>query len=87
MKKIKTIILLTFTGVWISVLIGCMTATIASKSGTTLWAENCARCHNSPTSTAFGNEKWEVIGMHMQLRANLTDKETKKIIEYLRSAE
>jgi cytochrome c1 len=87
MKKIKMLFIFTFAAIGTSVFVGCMTSRIANKSGTTLWAENCARCHNSPTSSAFGSEKWEVIGMHMQVRANLTDEETKKIIEYLKSAE
>ena len=87
MKKIKIVIIITFALISASAFIGCMTSRITEKSGTTLWSENCSRCHNSPPSTAFSNEKWETIGMHMQLRANLTDEETKKIIEYLKSGD
>lgn len=58
---------------------------VADKSGAQLWAENCQRCHNAPSSNTFFREKWKIIGMHMQTRALLTDKERDKIIEFLQS--
>lgn len=70
-----------------AILFGCATpAMIASKSGTQLWGENCQRCHNTPSPTAFNDEHWEVVGMHMKVRANLTETEKDKIIEFLKSA-
>ncbi len=57
---------------------------VSSKSGAQLWAENCQRCHNTPSPSTFSPEKWETIGMHMQSRALLTDKERDKIVEFLK---
>jgi cytochrome c1 len=51
-----------------------------------LWGENCIRCHNAPSSGDYSNAQWETIGMHMKLRANLTDVETNKIVEFLKSS-
>ena len=56
---------------------------VADKSGAQLWAENCQRCHNTPAATTFSHEQWVTIGMHMQTRAQLTDKERDKIISFL----
>ncbi len=56
---------------------------VAAKSGAQLWAENCQRCHNTPSSVSFSHEQWITIGMHMQTRAQLTDKERDKIVAFL----
>ena len=70
----------------ISMMLGCATpARIASKSGAQLWGENCQRCHNIPSPTAFKGENWEVVGTHMEVRANLTEVEKDKIVEFLKS--
>ncbi|MBV8389306.1 MAG: cytochrome c [Mucilaginibacter sp.] len=58
-------------------------AKIAAKSGAQLWAENCQRCHNTPSPASFSHEQWQIIGLHMQTRAQLTDKEKDKIIAFL----
>jgi hypothetical protein len=57
---------------------------ISSKSGAQLWGENCQRCHNTPPPNTFSPEQWETIGMHMQSRALLTDKERDKIVGFLK---
>jgi hypothetical protein len=57
---------------------------VSAKSGSQLWAENCQRCHNTPSPSTYSPEKWETIGMHMQSRALLTDKERDKIVEFLK---
>ncbi len=88
MKNIKSLLLATISIIVISVLInGCAaTEAIKEKDGSVLWSENCMRCHNTPTPTDFKDEQWEVAGTHMKLRANLTDDEIKKVIEFLKSA-
>lgn len=58
---------------------------IAMKSGTQLWAENCQRCHNTPSPNSFSAEQWETIGMHMQSRALLTENEKNKIVAFLQN--
>ena len=57
---------------------------VAAKTGVQLWAENCQRCHNTPSPNTFSPEQWETIGMHMQTRALLTETERKKIVEFLK---
>jgi hypothetical protein len=56
---------------------------VADKSGAQLWAENCQHCHNTPSPTSFSGEQWTTIGMHMQTRALITEKERDKIVEFL----
>jgi cytochrome c1 len=56
---------------------------VAAKSGAQLWAENCQRCHNTPSPNTFSHEQWITVGMHMQTRAQLTDKERDKIVAFL----
>ena len=70
-----------------TMIIGCTTSkTVTAKNGMQLWGENCIRCHNAPSSGDYSNAQWETIGMHMKLRANLTDVETNKIVEFLKSS-
>ena len=86
--KIKdlSIVYIMFFALSITAIIsGCAaTQEVASKSGSRLWSENCSRCHNAPPASAFSSEQWITIGMHMQSRALLTEKERDKIVEFLR---
>ncbi|HGY55719.1 MAG TPA: cytochrome c [Caldithrix abyssi] len=59
---------------------------IADKPGALLWGENCVRCHNAPSPSAFSDTQWEAIGKHMRVRANLTEDEVNKIVEFLSMA-
>jgi hypothetical protein len=66
-------------------LIGCKPSQqVSAKSGVQLWAENCQRCHNTPSPSSFSHEQWETIGLHMQSRALLTDQEREKIVGFLK---
>jgi hypothetical protein len=57
----------------------------SEKSGAQLWAENCIRCHNIRSPSNYSPAQWEVVMMHMRVRANLTPEEHKKILEFLKS--
>lgn len=57
---------------------------ISQRSGVQLWAENCQRCHNTPSPATFSPEKWETVGLHMQSRALLTESEREKIVAFLK---
>jgi hypothetical protein len=57
---------------------------IGSKTGVQLWAENCQRCHNTPSPTSFSPDQWETIGLHMQSRSLITDDERNKIVAFLK---
>lgn len=66
---------------------GCYTSQkVAAKSGAQLWAENCNRCHNAPGPGEFNNDNWEIVGMHMQVRANLTQTDVAKVVDFMKSA-
>ena len=54
------------------------------KGGAQLWAENCQRCHNTRSPSGYNDAQWEVVMMHMRVRANLTPGEHKKILEFLK---
>lgn len=86
MKKISILIIL-LSVVSSIIFFGCATpAMITAKSGAELYGENCQRCHNTPAPTALNNDAWEVAGNHMKIRANLTEVEQEKIVEFLKSA-
>ncbi len=87
MKKInnKTWIMIAASAILVAIAInGCVESKlVAAKSGAQLWAENCQRCHNTPSPNSFSHEQWATIGLHMQTRAQLTDKEREKIVAFL----
>jgi cytochrome c2 len=89
MLKTKNITILIVTLFCITTLVAMMdsckpTQKVAAKTGVQLWAENCQRCHNTPSPNTFSPEQWETIGMHMQTRALITDDERKKIVAFLK---
>lgn len=83
MKKLYFI-----TSLIMIVFAGCSSSkdAIANKIGVQLWGENCVRCHNAPSPVDFNDAQWKTIGLHMQVRANLTKDEVGKIVEFLKSA-
>ena len=87
MKKIISITTIIISIVLASVIMnGCASTKLIDKGSAELWSENCIRCHSTPPPNAFTSEQWETIGMHMRVRAGLTDDEIKKITEFLQSA-
>jgi mono/diheme cytochrome c family protein len=64
---------------------GEVAAGTTGKSGAELWANNCVRCHNIRSPSNYSPAQWEVIMMHMRVRANLTPEEHKKILEFLKA--
>ncbi len=88
MKKIIYILLMGFIIIIFSAITnGCSTPQkIADKDGAQLWGENCQRCHNTPSPADFSDAQWETIGMHMKLRANITNMEREKVVAFLQSA-
>ena len=57
------------------------------KGRAQLWADNCARCHNMIPAETYSNAEWEVAVQHMRVRAGLTAKEYREILEFLRSGD
>jgi len=67
----------------------CSTEQVAAyknRSGAQLWSENCLRCHNIPSPASYNDTDWRTIGLHMKIRANLTEDQAKKIFNFIRSA-
>ncbi len=62
------------------------TAAYDNRSGAQLWGENCIRCHNTPSPTSYNDTDWETISLHMKVRAYLTEDQTNKIFEFIKSA-
>lgn len=83
--KIKTWIMIAGAVIVMSIIMNscAQNQKIVTKSGAKLWVENCQRCHNTPSPTSFSHEQWVTVGMHMQTRAQLTDKEIDKIVKFL----
>jgi cytochrome c2 len=86
LKKILTVVVICLGITAIIFANGCVESKkIAAKSGAELWADNCQRCHNTPSPTSFSPEQWKTIGMHMQTRALLTNNERDKVVDFLQS--
>lgn len=56
------------------------------RSGAQLWGETCSRCHLAPSPSSYNDTDWSTIELHMRIRANITEADSKKIFEFLRSA-
>jgi len=86
LKNISVIAsLIFFAFIVLTVMNSCkVSQKVAAKPGAQLWAENCQRCHNTPSPTTFSHEQWETVGMHMQTRALLTNEERDKIVDFLK---
>jgi cytochrome c1 len=65
---------------------GCTVTKITERGGAQLWSENCTRCHSTPPPNVYSDEQWDVISTHMRVRAAMTNDETEKIIEFIKSA-
>lgn len=84
--KIVSVLLVIGLGLFITLtFIGCKASQqVSAKTGVQLWAENCQRCHNTPSPSTFSPEQWETVGMHMQTRALITNDEKTKIVNFLK---
>ena len=85
--SIKKLSIISILGLGLTIVImftGCKASQLVSnKSGAQLWAENCQRCHNTPSPSTFSPDQWETVGLHMQSRALITDEERTKIVGFL----
>ena len=72
-----------------ALLMGCVKLNpraINSSKGPTLWSQNCGHCHNARSPNAYSDAQWEVVMLHMRVRANLTAAEHEQILAFLKSA-
>lgn len=56
-------------------------------TGQQLWSQNCSRCHNLRSPASYNAAQWEVVALHMRVRANLTANEHRAILEFLQGGE
>ena len=84
MKKIYQIVAISV----IAILIGLETTPswAAEKGGAQLWSENCMMCHNLRSPSTLSAKQWEIAVRHMRVQANLTAKDAKKILEFLKAS-
>ncbi len=86
-KKKVVNILLALTFISLIIAYGCSSSSdLTNKSGAQLWGENCVRCHNAPSPSAFSDIEWETIAQHMRVRANLNSAQVDKIVDFLQMA-
>lgn len=75
---------------WATLLSGCSSAgkpgEPQTKGASQLWTENCLHCHGSRSPSAYSDGEWDVVMLHMRVRANLTAKEHKAIVEFLKAS-
>jgi hypothetical protein len=84
-NKLILFLLISFAVTAIFSINGCKASQqVSNKAGVQLWAENCQRCHNTPSPASFSPDQWETIGLHMQSRALITDEERNKIVAFLK---
>ncbi len=82
---INTLLVVTFLALLVTY--GCSTTKdLDVKSGAQLWGENCVRCHNAPSPSAFSDTEWETVAQHMRVRANLNSEQVDKIVDFLQMA-
>ncbi len=81
-KLISSGIVVLFLGI----LVGCASnMAIDEKPGAMLWGENCGRCHNVRPPSSLSDSEWNVAVLHMKTRANLTEIEAERIVEFLKA--
>jgi mono/diheme cytochrome c family protein len=54
--------------------------------GSRTWIENCGRCHGLRDPSEFGDDVLRPIVYHMRIRAGLTGKQTRDVLEFLRAS-
>ncbi len=72
-------------------LVGCATPKAGDSArteanGSRLWAQNCTRCHNSRSPSELSPAQWDVVMLHMRVRAGLTAREHQAIREFLQTS-
>lgn len=56
------------------------------RTGAKLWPHYCAYCHKARPASEFNPEQWQIIMMHMRVRANLPAKDAEAILAFLRDS-
>lgn len=65
---------------------GAKKAVNPATGGAQLWAQTCGHCHNIRSPSSYSDAQWDVVMLHMRVRATLTAGEHKAILAFLKSA-
>lgn len=65
---------------------GVKSESSAELSGEELWSNNCQRCHNLRSPAMQTPVQWQIIVLHMRVRANITGSDARAIADFLKSA-
>ena len=84
MKKIHPFVAI--SAIIILIGLGTTPAWAAEKGGAQLWSENCMMCHNLRSPSTLSAKQWEIAVQHMRVQANLTAKDVRKILQFLKSS-
>lgn len=52
-------------------------------SGAEVYSANCGKCHSERYPSERTDDEWQLIVSHMRVRAGLTAKEARAVLEYL----
>lgn len=55
------------------------------RQGARLWGPYCGSCHNARPAGERSPAEWDVIMMHMRVRANMPADNARAILEFLKS--
>jgi mono/diheme cytochrome c family protein len=55
------------------------------RQGAREWAAYCGACHNARPPAERSPAEWDVIMMHMRVRANLPAQDARALIEFLKT--
>ena len=84
-RSISLILALTF-GVFLVIIFAYPTEALTKGkelTGAEVYAANCGKCHSERYPSERTDEEWKLLVNHMRVRAGLTAKEAKAVLEYL----
>lgn len=59
---------------------------LAERTGVDIWSQACARCHRPQPGIRYTAGQWEIIMVHMEITARLTDDEANAVLEFLKTS-
>ena len=56
------------------------------RRGAKMWSAYCGKCHNPRPGGEFNRLEWDILMLHMRVRANLPARDSEALRVYLRQA-
>ena len=85
MRSISLILVLTFVA-YLAIIFAYPTEALTKGkelSGAEVFTANCGKCHSERFPSERTDEEWRLLVNHMRVRAGLTAKEAKAVLQYL----